>query len=221
VPFVSSGVAATTGLLRAVDVCTDRFVVHVKGRKVALVPGVPTTTIDGIKRAMDEAVTANVYTTLKGAGNLALDGLSAGIAGEITGIACSAIETLVAFARKAHDFYRIRLFLNDARSMWAQRDKPNALHRQAYAFNRWYRKTAMRVPVIPVLTLNSGVCGDKMRLLCMFSQEGEVLTRANFDKGVAYIDRIKGWGATYLADNPYTFTSTDKLVAELLKPVKV
>lgn len=221
VPFLSNGIAATTGLLKAVHDCSDRFVVYVRGRKVALVPGVPTTTIDGIKRAMDHAVLTDVYDVLKGGGNLALDGLTAGIAGEITSIACSAIETLVAFARKAHDFYRIRLFVNEAKLMWAQRDKPNSLHRQPYAFNRWYRKTAMRVPVIPVITLNSGVCGDKMRMLCMFTHEGEVITQQNFDKGVAYIDSVKAWGASYLADSPYTFTSQDKLVTELLKPVKV
>ena len=221
VPYLSNGMAATEGLLKSVDECTRRFGVYAKGRKVALVPGVPTTTIDGIKRAMDEAVATNVYTTLKGAGNLALDGLSVGIAGEITGIACSAIEALVAFARKAHDHYRIRVFLTEARALWAKREAPNSLHRQPYAFNRWYRRTAMRVPVIPVLTLNSAVCGDKMRMLCMFTQEGEVLTQANFDKGVAYIDKIKAWGAAYLADSPYAFTSADKLVAELLKPAKV
>jgi hypothetical protein len=221
VPFLSNGVAATTGLLKALHDGSDRFVVFVQGRKVALVPGVPTTTIDGIKRAMDHAVLTDVYEVLKGGGNLALDGLTAGIAGEITGIACSAVETLVAFARKAHDFYRIRLFLNDAKALWVQRDRPTSLHRQPYAFNRWYRKAAMRVPVIPVLTLNSGVCGDKMRLLCMFTQEGEVITQQNFDKGVAYIDKVKGWGSAYLADSPYTFTSEDKLVAELIKPAKV
>ncbi|MGA7439412.1 MAG: hypothetical protein WBW32_14940 [Luteibacter sp.] len=221
VPFLSNGIAATTGLLKAVNDCSDRFVVYTRGKGVALVPGVPTTTIDGIKRAMDHAVVTDVYAALKGGGNLALDGLTAGIAGEITGIACSAIETLVAFARKAHDFYRIRVFLNEAKMMWAQREKPTSLHRQPYAFNRWYRRAAMRVPVIPVLTLNSGVCGDKMRLLCMFTNEGEVITQANFDKGVAYIDKIKAWGSSYLTDSAYTFTSADKLVSELIKPAKV
>jgi hypothetical protein len=220
VPFLSNGLAVTTGLLKAVNDCSDRFVVYARGRDVALVPGVPTTTIDAIKRAMDHAVVTDVYGVLKGSGSLALDGLTAGVAGEITGIACSAIETLVAFARKAHDFYRIRLFLNEAKTMWAQREKAASLHRQPYAFNRWYRKTAMRVPVIPVLTLNTGVCGDKMRMLCMFTQEGEVITQQNFDKGVAYIDRIKAWGSAYLAESPYAFTSQDKLVAELIKPVK-
>jgi hypothetical protein len=221
VPFFSNGIAASTGLVQAIDHCCDRFVVYSKGRGVELVPGVPTTTIDGIKRAMDHAVLVDVYNVLKGGGNLALDGLTAGVAGEITGIACSAIETLVAFARKVHDFYRIRIFLNDAKAMWLNREHATSVHRRPYAFNRWYRKAALWVPVIPVLTLNSGVCGDKMRMLCMFSNEGEVITQANFDKGVAYIDKIKAWGSSYLADSAYTFTSADKLVAELIKPAKV
>jgi hypothetical protein len=220
-PFLANGVAATTGLVSALSAGCDRFKVYARGKGVVLVPGVPTSTIDGIKRAMDISLAGEVYQVLKSGTSLALEGLTAGLAGAIAGIAFSAIEALVAFARKAHDFYRIRLFLADAKAMWAQKDKPNSLHRQPYAFNRWYRKTAMRVPVIPVLTLNSGVCGDKMRMLCLFSNEGEVITQKAFDAGVAYIDRIKAWGATYLADGGYTFTSKDKLVAELIKPVKV
>ncbi|UPG95699.1 hypothetical protein [Luteibacter aegosomatissinici] len=220
-PFLANGVAATQGLVTAVKVGGERFVVHARGKGVTLVPGVPTTTIDGIKRGMDLSLAGEVYNVLKGGTALALEGLTAGVAGAIAGIAFSAIEVLVAFARKVHDFYRIRLFLTDAKALWAQREKPNSLHRQPYAFNRWYRKTAMRVPAIPVLTLNSGVCGDKMRMLCMFSNEGEVISQQNFDKGVAYIDHLKGWGSSYLEETAYSFTSADKLVAELIKPAKV
>jgi|GEM_PF-1848120 hypothetical protein len=220
-PFLANGVSATQGLVSAIKAGGDRFVVYARGKGVALVPGVPTTTIDGIKRGMDLSLGGEVYNVLKGGTALALEGLTAGLAGAIVGIAFSAIEVLVAFAKKVHDFYRIRLFLTDAKAMWLQRDKPTSLHRQPYAFNRWYRKTAMRVPVIPVLTLNSGLCGDKMRILCMFSNEGEVITQEAFNKGVAYIDKLKEWGASYLADGAYTFTSAEKLVAESIKPAKV
>ncbi|KJV30938.1 hypothetical protein [Luteibacter yeojuensis] len=220
-PFLANGVAVTKGLATAIRHGCERYVVHAKGKRVALLPGVPTTTIDGIKRGMDIALASDGYHVLKGGASLALEGLTAGIAGIVADVAFSAVEALVAFVKKVHDFYRMRIFLGEARALWLQRDKPTSLHRQPYAFNRWYRRTAMRVPAVPVLALNSGLCGDKMRMLCMFANEGEVITQKAFDDGVAYIDRIKGWGATYLAECGYAFSSKDPLVAASLAPVKV
>lgn len=218
-PFLANGVAVTRGLVTAIGHGCERYRVHARGKRVALVPGVPTTTIDGIKRGMDIALAHDAYDVLKGGASLALEGLTAGIAGTVADVAFSAVEALVAFVKKAHDFYRMRIFFGEAKALWLQRDKPTALHRQPYAFNRWYVRTAMRVPAIPVLALHSGLCGDKMRMLCMFRNEGEVITQKAFDDGVAYIDRLRAWGAGYLAGCGYVFSSKDPLVAASLAPV--
>jgi hypothetical protein len=220
VPLGSNGVAIGTGLVHAIKAGGERFGVHCRKKGVALLPGVPTSTIDGIKHGMNVALAEDVYAVLRGGGSLALEGVTAGLAGTLVELAFSAIEALVAFARKLHDFYRMRVFMDEARAMWAKRDLPGSLHRQPYAFNRWYRRTAMRVPVIPVLTLHSGVCGDKMRMLCMFSNEGEVITQKSFDAGVAYIDKLKEWGASYLEGCGYAFSSKDPLVRALIEPGK-
>lgn len=218
VPFAVNTVALGTGLAHAIKAGAERFGVHCRKKDVALLPGVPTTIVDGIKRGMNLALVDDVYGVLRSGGSLTLAGLTGVLAGTVVDVAFSAIEALVAFARRVYDLHRMRLFTDEARAMWARRGQPGSLHLQPYAFNRWYRRTAMRVPAIPVLTLTSGVCGDKMRMLCLFSAEGEVVTQKHLDAGVAYIDKLKEWGAGYLGECGYLFTSPDPLVRALIEP---
>jgi hypothetical protein len=220
-PFVLSGLTTAAGLIDAFETGCKRYLVYSHGKRVSVVPGTPTTTIDGIKRAMDLTLAENVYTTLKGGTQLIVEGITAGASSAIGRIVFSAIDAVASFVKRAHDFYYMRQFLNEARAHWADRDRPDALHRRPYDFNLWYRNVAMRVPVIPALTLNSGICGDKAHMLRMFSLEGEVITQAKFDAGVAYIDELKTWGARYLAEVGYVFESSDAVVAELVKTVEV
>jgi len=220
-PFLSNSVHTVRGIRTAVQAASDRYALHVRGKAVVLVPGVPTSTIDGVKRAMDLSLAGDVYEVLKRGTVLAMEGLAPVVAGKIAEVAFSAVEALIAITRKVYELYRLRLFMHDAAAFWGQRDAVTSLHRQPYAFNRWYRKAALRVPAIPSLAMKSGLCGDKMHMLCMFTGEGEVISQQRFDEGVLYIDKIKAWGTEYLAGCGYAFTSKEKLVASALGlPVK-
>ena len=42
--------------------------------------------------------------------------------------------------------------------------------RRPAAFARWFAGHALTVPAIGILTLNSGICGDKMVYLSMYAQ---------------------------------------------------
>lgn len=220
-PFLLSGLTTAAGVIDALETGCQRYLVHARGKQVNVLPGTPTTTIDGIKRAMDFTLAGNVYAALKGGTQLVVEGVTAGASSAIGRIVFSAIDALASFVRRAHDFYYMRQFFHEAKAHWADRNRPDALHRRPYEFNLWYRNVAMRVPVIPVLTLNSGLCGDKAHLLRMFSLEGELITQAKFDAGVAYIDQLKTWGAGYLRDVGYVFESGDAVIAELVKSAAV
>ena len=81
----------------------------------------------------------------------------------------------------------------------------------------------MSVPAISILTLNSGICGDKMRFLKMFNTEGNELNLnedrrvETFQQGVEFVDDLKNVGADLLGKTGYSFTSEDKVVANILK----
>jgi hypothetical protein len=204
------------GLVEATSVGLDRYRAYANARTVAILPGAPTSTIDGIKRAMDLNIASGTYDVLKGAGGLALTSLSAGTVSTVVNVAFSVVEALVTLSWRAHDYFHLNAFRTEAKEHWAAREGKNPLHARPSAFNDWYRPMALRVPVVSCLTLMSGVCGDKMRLLRMFNEEGEVMTQANFAAGVKYLDRLKSWGTSYLADVGYRFSSEDPVLAKLI-----
>jgi hypothetical protein len=73
------------------------------------------------------------------------------------------------------------------------------------------------VPALPVLVLNTGICGDKMHFMKMFKDDNAVITQAQFDDGCRYLDSLKAWGSGYLEDCGFGFSSKDPVVAGLLK----
>jgi hypothetical protein len=215
-PFLANGVGVVEGLVKATSAGVDRYRAHALGKGVAIVPGTPRTTVDGIKRAMDLQLATETYGLLKSAGSLTLEGLSAGVAGAIVDMAFSLVEAFVSLVWRVYDYYRLRVFRQQAKIHWEAREGKNPLHEQPSAFNEWFRGLALKVPAVPCLTLASGICGDKMRLLRMFDKEGEVVTQANFDAGVKHLDNLKAWGTGYLADLGYGFGSDDPVIAKLI-----
>lgn len=215
-PFLANGVGTVEGLIKATSAGVDRYVVHTKGKGVSIVPGTPRSTVDGIKHAMNLALASETYGVLRSAGALTLEGISAGIAGTIIDVAFSVIEAFVALIWRVRDFYHLRVFRKEAKQYWETREDASPIHERPAAFNAWYRRVALKVPAVPCLTLTSGICGDKMRLLRMFDKEGEVITPAAFTAGVAYLDNLKAWGAKYLADLGYDFGSEDPMIAKLI-----
>ena len=215
-PFLANGVGTVEGLVKATSAGVDRYVVHAKGKGVTIAPGTPRSTVDGIKHAMNLALASETYGVLRKAGGLTLEGLSAGIAGTIVDVAFSVIEAFVALIWRVRDFYYLRAFRKEAQQYWDAREEANPIHERPAAFNAWYRRVALKVPAVPCLTLSSGICGDKMRLLRMFEKEGEVIAPAQFTAGVAYLDNLKAWGAKYLADLGYDFSSEDPMIAKLI-----
>lgn len=215
-PFLANSVGLVEGLVKATSAGVERYRAHAFGKGVAIVPGTPRTTVDGIKRAMDLQLATETYGVLKSAGALTLEGLSAGTAGVVVDAAFSVVEAFVSVAWRAFDYCTLRRFRAEAVSHWEAREQKNPLHERPTAFNEWYRGTALKVPAVPCLTLASGLCGDKMRLLRMFNKEGEAITQANFDAGVKHLDNLKAWGAKYLGDLGYGFGSDDPVIARLI-----
>ncbi|SAL03692.1 hypothetical protein AWB78_06657 [Caballeronia calidae] len=57
-----------------------------------------------------------------------------------------------------------------------QRD---ALHTRPIAYNSWFKRYAVPIPALSVLTLNSGICGDKMHFLAMFKDNETIVTQTD------------------------------------------
>ena len=90
-------------------------------------------------------------------------------------------------------------------------------------FNEWFSRSCACTPVIAALTLCSGNAGHPYRFLQLLSPSDEVIKQADFDKGVAHIEKLKGLSRDYIRE--YTdgyhlsITSPDGYVGGMLKNV--
>jgi len=76
-------------------------------------------------------------------------------------------------------------------------------------FKAFYEKGCNASPLIPMLTLNSGICGSLMVMLKMFDDTGDVVTQETWNTAENYFTRLKQYGRSYLGDAGFEFRAAD------------
>lgn len=84
-------------------------------------------------------------------------------------------------------------------------------------FKAFYQKGCDASPIIPMLTLNSGICGSLMVMLRMVddtetatsSSDRSVISQKQFDAGNAYFQHLKAYGRTYLESSGFQFRAAN------------
>ncbi len=214
-PFVSGAMSTAKGLVNVIDAAFVRFRAWLQGRKVELAKGHPTVVISSIKQAMTLSLFQGLYQTLKGVGDMAMTTLSAG-ASMIVNVIVALGEMLIKVIWRLVEISHMDKVFQQAAAYWRNRDANDALHKRPFAFNAWFREAALRNPALSILTLNSGICGDKMIYLSMFTDGGREISKGEFEAGVRFVDNLKPWGAEYLGNCGYTFRSSSEMVGKLI-----
>lgn len=204
-PFVGAGFDLVKSCATTLDASYTRFKTWKEGRDVEVAQGHPATVVDSIGRAMTLAVFSGLYDMLKGAGSLAMD-ITAFGAGGLVNLIISAIELVVKFVWRLAETIRFNKFCAMAREYYENSKSADAIHKHPFAFADWYRSYALNLPLIAVLTLNTGICGDKMRYLTMFTNNRQI-TSSEFQAGVRFLDNLKPWGAQYIQDAGFDIRS--------------
>jgi hypothetical protein len=216
-PFVGAGLDLAKGVVKLIDACIDRYRMWAN-KDVKVVEGHPTTILKAIESAMDLSLCEGLFQTLSSGARLGVDIASAG-AGVIVTFVMKAVETLGRAIWKIYEVATLKTFVDEAKSLWERRHEMDALQSRPLAFDQWYKKFAIKVPAIAVLSLNSGVVGDKMRFLSMMTG-GSLIAQKEFDRGVGYLDSLKAWGVTYLLNVDIEFSSTNESVKGFLALAK-
>jgi len=216
-PFISAGMDIFKGLANTTDAAVNALKSWYLGRGVEILPGHPTVIVDAIKLAMSLSLFEGLYQTLKGAGSAAMTGLTAG-ASMIINIVVAITETLIKVIWRLVEIFRMKAFFKKANEYWAE-NHPE-MRMKPMDFNTWFKSTALTIPCLSILTLNSGICGDKMRFLKVWKDDGDVISQDAFSRGVVYVDNLKAVGADYMSKSGYTFSSEDKVVQGLLGSMK-
>lgn len=166
-PFVKSGFDLARAIGQTLKAAVTRFKAWTDSKNGEVAQGHPATVVDSITRAMTRSLFEGLWGVLKGAGGIAMQATSFG-AGAIVNMMIAAGELLIKFIWKLVETVRFSRFCAEPRSHW-EYHLDDGLHRQPFAFSEWYRATALNLPLIAVLTLNTRICGDKMRYLTMFN----------------------------------------------------
>lgn len=215
-PFVGASLDIVRGVGKTIDAAITRFRAWKDGRDVEVAQGHPAVIVQSITRAMTLSLFDGLYQTLKGVGALTMDAVGFG-AGAIVNLVVSATELVVKFIWRLVEAVRINAFCAEARGYWENSNSVDSLHRRPFAFTEWYRGYALNIPLISILTLNTGICGDKMRYLTMFKAGGsETISSNEFRNGVRFLDNLKPWGAEYIKSTGFTLRSAGDVLVDRL-----
>jgi hypothetical protein len=213
-PFVHEGLDIVKAVGNTIDAAVTRFRAWKDGQHVDVAPGHAATIVASITRAMTMSLFEGLWDALKDAGKLIMGVVGFGVGGLIN-LLIAAGELLIKFIWRLVETVRINDFCAMAREYWKNQGSADSIHRRPFAFSEWYRSYALNIPFIAVLTLNTGICGDKMRYLTMFNSGGQINSE-DFQVGVGCIDNLKPWGARYLKDCGYDFHSIGDILVDKL-----
>ena len=214
-PFVGAGLEIASAVGKTIDAAVTRFRTWKEGRDVEVAEGHPATIVASITRAMTLSLFEGLWDMLKGAGALAMDIVGFG-AGGLVNLLIAAGELLIKFIWRLVETFRINAFCGMAREYWNNHLSADAIQRRPFAFSEWYRSYALNIPFISVMTLNTGICGDKMRYLTMFNSGGRQISAEHFQNGVKFLDNLKPWGAKYISDCGYNVRSNGDILVDKL-----
>lgn len=216
-PFVSAGLDLAKGLANTTDAVIQKFREWRDSFGVQLLPGHPTVIVDSIRKAMRMSIFMGLYETVRGAISMAAAIASAGGSALVDAITAAA-TALIKLIWRLYEMSGMRKFFAQAKQLWNENHPKMVMTPRK--FLEWYRGPAMSFPPLAIMTLISGICGDKMRFLKVLTDDGAVMDANEFNRQAMYVDNLKRWGVDYLSKCAYEFNSGDPLIEKLLGNVR-
>ncbi len=188
--------------------------------------------LEGGPLIMAEALSRhNALGVAGGLKDIAVTGLNVGLtaAGDAAGGVGAIINALTGVLQRIANLvgYCIQRFLvgqslTKARTQW--NDKGSMIT-DAGRFLPWFKRTSAFTPIIPTMTLLSGLVGHPYRFLMLISSSSEIISQKDFDKGTNHISKLKLLARDYASEwqDSYKlqFTSNDPVVAGMMKNLKL
>lgn len=236
-PLVGGAMDLGGGIIKTIRAAKERIGVWMQRKKIVLNPGHPEMVADSIEAEMTKGIFSGLWSMLKGVAEIALASFLPGASSLVSAIV-TGVEWLVKFLWRIWEQSKIHKFLVEAREIFAQEkklakqvndegglryepemdpDKGGIIH-DLSRFKAFYQKGCDASPLIPMLTLNSGICGSLMTLIKMFgdNRQHDLISQNTFDAGNEYFTRLKRFGRAYLNNAGFQFTSGTKPVQGLL-----
>lgn len=218
-PYIGAGATLVSGLVKAGTAIAERTGAWLSSRGVTLNAGHPETIVRAIETGLLRAMLDGLYDITRSALSTAVNWTAYGGAAVVDAIA-AVIDAAYKMIWRFAESRVITDFCKRAQQLWANRDAKNGGVRKGTTFNKWMRPAVTKVPLIAAVTLASGLTGDKMRFLNMFTDQDAVVTQSQFDQGCSYLEKIKLAASRMIGQSEIEFSSGDKLIDGMLRMAK-
>lgn len=233
IPYLGGAIDLGTGLFRTISEAGTRLAAWNDRRHIRLQAGHPEELANAIEHQMSLGILGGVADMLKGATKVAVGVFLPGL-GSLVSAVMSGIEWLVRLVSRLGEYFGIQQFLQVARRHYTaekQRARKGAdgvyepntaaggIITDTAAFTTFFREGCKASPLIPMLTLNSGLGGSLMTMLQLFEADGRQSARATrnlaggetreFDRGDMYFMRLKRWSVEYMRKSGFKFLPAD------------
>ncbi len=242
VPFLGGAVDLGTGLFRTISEAGTRIAAWNDRRNIRLQAGHPEELANAIEHQMSMGILGGVGDMLKGTIKVAVGVFLPGL-GSLVSAVMSGIEWMIRLVCRLSEYFGIQQFLQRARGLYDAEKRrarkvdgvfepdtgPGGLITDTKRFTEFFSEGCKASPLIPMLTLNSGLGGSLMTMLQLFEADGSQSKRATanvgsgetreFDRGNAYFTRLKRWSVDYMRASGFKFSALrtdDKAMAGYL-----
>ncbi|SCU76984.1 conserved hypothetical protein [Cupriavidus necator] len=217
-PYVGSAMDVLTGIARTISAAAEKMDAYKLRKKFELREGHPQELARSIEREMEWAIGGGIKDALKGVAGIASQVFLPG-AGSLVSAVIAGVEWLAQSIMRLAESFRIKEFLREAHEIFqreprigryeadrfipAGKEQGGVVH-STERFAEFFRKGCKASPIIPMLTLNTGICGSLMVMIRMVNDLGQT-SQDSFDAGADYFRRLKQYGAKYMRDSGFSF----------------
>lgn len=224
IPFLGGAIDVGTGLARTIGEACSRIASWSDRRHIRIRAGHPQEIATAIEHQMVMGFCGGLVDMLRGAGKMAVSMFLPGL-GSLVTVVMSVIDWLIRFLSRLGEKISIDQFLHQARHHYEaekQRSRkidgvyqPNTekgtLITDTKAFTAFFLEGCKASPLIPMVTLNSGLGGSLMTLVDLFDANGAQSTtlsgnRKEFDIGNDYFTRLKRYAVIYMKKSGFKIT---------------
>lgn len=231
------------GILKTFDAAKVSLGAYLERRQISLNPGHPESTANTIEHAMRMGMGAGMIDLLKGAAKTAAHAFLPGLSMLVSAI-MNGVEFIVKYLMRRSELDRISKFLPEAKELFAD-ERRRAMARSGFTteesrkgqaltpetdplkggiivdmprFREFFQRGCDASPLIPMFTLNSGICGSLMVMLAMFkdTRQAEMIDQKTWDTGSQYFSRLKSYSREYMRNSGFDFSARDYFVRQAL-----
>jgi hypothetical protein len=170
-----------------------------------------------------------LFEALKNAGTLTTNVFAPGL-GIVVNALVNGVKWMAVAIKRIVEQSKIDDFLREMRAIWQketaihQRDEHGRIHvnlqqdcgsliHRPDDYHRVFEKGCKASPLIPLIALNSGICGNAWTHLKLTKDTLEgIISQNEFDAGTHYFTRIKGMARDYLRESDFKFRSDNRTV---------